>query len=195
MAPYESILITGAETFSTYSGYGGQFTYTGPFTDPNHVDPKNRCSLDIVAIDAIPAGWLPGGAIHQFKPDSIFREICKAYCGFSFETCGDTAGGNSRVPVATGNWGCGAFGGNKQLKTVVQWLAATCAGRKVCYCTFKDASFGDKQKEFVKILSDAKVTVGQMIDIMFDPDYLKNVMDQGTFEYIKSRIPPKNNNV
>ena len=188
MAPYESILITGAETFGTYSGYGGNFTYTGPYTDPNPVDPANRCSVDIVAMDAIPAGWLPGGAIYQFKPDSIFREICKAYCGFSFQTCGDTAGGNSCVPVATGNWGCGAFGGNKQLKTVVQWLAATRVGRKVCYCTFRDASFGEKQTKFVEALRDAKVTVGQVIDIIFDPDFVQNVMDCGTFDYIQSKI-------
>ena len=55
MATDESILITGAEQFSTYSGYGGNFTYTGPYTDDNPVDPDNRCSVSIVAIDAIPA--------------------------------------------------------------------------------------------------------------------------------------------
>lgn len=27
--------------------------------------------------------------------------------------------------VATGNWGCGAFGGDLQLKSIIQWLAAS----------------------------------------------------------------------
>lgn len=27
--------------------------------------------------------------------------------------------------IATGNWGCGAFGGDPELKTIIQWLAAS----------------------------------------------------------------------
>lgn len=29
------------------------------------------------------------------------------------------------VGIATGNWGCGAFGGDPELKTIIQWLAAS----------------------------------------------------------------------
>ena len=41
--------------------------------------------------------------------------------------------------VATGNWGCGSSNGNPQLKALVQWIAASLAGRKVragavCVC-------------------------------------------------------------
>lgn len=32
---------------------------------------------------------------------------------------------HSDVGIATGNWGCGAFGGDPQVKTVIQWLAAS----------------------------------------------------------------------
>ena len=39
--------------------------------------------------------------------------------------------------IATGNWGCGAFGGNAQLKSMVQWAAASCAGTPMLhYYTF-----------------------------------------------------------
>jgi hypothetical protein len=31
--------------------------------------------------------------------------------------------------VATGNWGCGAFGGDPQLKSIIQWMAISAAGR------------------------------------------------------------------
>ncbi|GAQ91316.1 Poly (ADP-ribose) glycohydrolase [Klebsormidium nitens] len=42
--------------------------------------------------------------------------------------------------VATGNWGCGAFGGDVQLKALLQWMAATQAGRpQLLYCSFGDA--------------------------------------------------------
>lgn len=29
------------------------------------------------------------------------------------------------IGIATGNWGCGAFGGDPQLKAVLQWIAAS----------------------------------------------------------------------
>ena len=188
MATDESILITGAEQFSTYSGYGGNFTYTGPYTDDNPVDPDNRCSVSIVAIDAIPAAWLPGGSSYQYAKDAVLREVCKAFCGFSFQVPGDTAGGKSCVPVATGNWGCGAFGGNKELKTVLQWMAGTQAGRKVLYYTFRDQKFCEQQTTFIKAMYDAKVTIGQVMNILLENEFSKKVQDKGTFQYILSKI-------
>ncbi|KAG0590950.1 hypothetical protein KC19_1G138600 [Ceratodon purpureus] len=41
--------------------------------------------------------------------------------------------------IATGNWGCGAFGGNLELKSMLQWLAASQAGRPyVLYFSFQN---------------------------------------------------------
>lgn len=41
--------------------------------------------------------------------------------------------------VATGNWGCGVFGGNLQLKSMLQWLAASQARRPfVLYFSFQN---------------------------------------------------------
>ena len=31
----------------------------------------------------------------------------------------------NNIGVATGNWGCGAFGGDPEVKTIIQWLAAS----------------------------------------------------------------------
>jgi hypothetical protein len=43
------------------------------------------------------------------------------------------------VGIATGNWGCGVFGGNLELKSLLQWLAASQAGRPyVLYFSFKN---------------------------------------------------------
>lgn len=50
------------------------------------------------------------------------REILKAFCGFSFPKA-------SIRKVITGNWGCGAFGGNLRLKFLIQWLACSAVGR------------------------------------------------------------------
>ncbi|XP_014521364.1 poly(ADP-ribose) glycohydrolase 1 isoform X1 [Vigna radiata var. radiata] len=41
------------------------------------------------------------------------------------------------IGVATGNWGCGAFGGDPELKTIIQWLASSQAVRPfIAYYTF-----------------------------------------------------------
>lgn len=29
------------------------------------------------------------------------------------------------IGIATGNWGCGAFGGDPEIKSMIQWLAAS----------------------------------------------------------------------
>ena len=42
-------------------------------------------------------------------------------------------------PVATGNWGCGVFGGDPQLKAMIQWAAVSAAGRpNMMYFPFND---------------------------------------------------------
>lgn len=47
---------------------------------------------------------------------------------------------NTLRPVASGNWGCGAFKGDPQLKALLQWMAVSTNGRpELKYCTFKDA--------------------------------------------------------
>jgi poly(ADP-ribose) glycohydrolase len=30
-----------------------------------------------------------------------------------------------KVGISTGNWGCGAFGGDPEIKSMIQWLAAS----------------------------------------------------------------------
>jgi hypothetical protein len=45
---------------------------------------------------------------------------------------------NSRVVVHTGFWGCGAFGGNRGLMTILQCLAADLAGVDLVFWSFDD---------------------------------------------------------
>ncbi|XP_020105070.1 poly(ADP-ribose) glycohydrolase 1-like isoform X2 [Ananas comosus] len=45
------------------------------------------------------------------------------------------------IGIATGNWGCGAFGGDPEMKSMIQWLAASQALRPfIHYYTFGEAS-------------------------------------------------------
>ena len=61
----------------------------------------------IIAIDAL----VNASGIQQFLNPAFTRDLNKAYIGFSV---------NSNGVVATGNWGCGAFGGDQYLKAFQQ---------------------------------------------------------------------------
>jgi hypothetical protein len=45
--------------------------------------------------------------------------------------------------LATGNWGCGAYGGDPQYKLLLQWLAASYAGRDLIYFPFGDVRMAE----------------------------------------------------
>ena len=65
---------------------------------------------EVVAIDAL----VIRSYSEQFLNHMVERELNKAYCGFL--SPGGTA--EHLSAVATGNWGCGAFGGDLRLKGI-----------------------------------------------------------------------------
>ncbi|KAM6442856.1 poly(ADP-ribose) glycohydrolase isoform 1-T2 [Liasis olivaceus] len=127
----ECLIITGTEQYSEYTGYAETYQWARSHEDDTPRDEWQRRCTEIVAIDAFHFRRF----LDQFTPEKIRRELNKAYCGFS----------RPGVPphhlpaVATGNWGCGAFGGDSRLKALIQILAAAEAGRDVVYFTFGDA--------------------------------------------------------
>jgi len=62
----------------------------------------------LVAIDAI----FFRDKTAQYQMNKVERELFKAYAGF--RPIDDSP--DSRFAIATGNWGCGAFNGDRQLK-------------------------------------------------------------------------------
>jgi poly(ADP-ribose) glycohydrolase len=54
----------------------------------------------------------------------------KAYTGFVYTPEGGTKN------IISGNWGCGCFNGDLQLKLLIQWIAASLAGKKLVHCPF-----------------------------------------------------------
>jgi len=68
----------------------------------------------------------------QLSTKCLQRELNKAYCGFRPDPS------EQLCTVATGNWGCGAFGGNPGVKFLIQLMAASEAKRPIFYFTFDD---------------------------------------------------------
>ncbi len=133
MTPEEAVVMRGAERFAATRGYADTLAYAGPFKDPSHRLGDGSVDVDFVAIDAI--DYRRGDPKAQYRDDAMLREIDKARAGFKRDA--------RNLPVATGNWGCGAFRGDPTLKAVLQWIAASAEGRAVRYCTYGDARVGD----------------------------------------------------
>jgi poly(ADP-ribose) glycohydrolase len=131
----EALLMRGAACFSAHAGYAWEFTWAGPYDDSYDAAGAEagddvRCSTAFVAFDAL---YNPGA--DQFTPPLLVREANKALVAFAADAPGVAPGG----AVATGNWGCGAFRGDLPLKALLQWCAASRAGRDVEYYPFGDA--------------------------------------------------------
>ncbi|OWF39385.1 poly(ADP-ribose) glycohydrolase-like [Mizuhopecten yessoensis] len=132
----ECLIMKGCERFSDYDGYARTFRWKENYEDKTPRDNWGRLCTDVVAIDAL----IFHGTARQFKSHSVVRELDKAYCGFMNPVVKDA----KHLPaVCTGNWGCGAFGGDRQLKALIQLIAAAQAKRDVCYFTFDDKNLRD----------------------------------------------------
>ncbi|XP_064610813.1 poly(ADP-ribose) glycohydrolase-like [Liolophura sinensis] len=179
----ECLIMTGCERYSNYTGYSDSFSWSSDHIDQTERDEWGRRRTEVVAIDAM----VIRNYSDQFKAWCVKREMDKAYCGFY----NPHIPASSRSAVCTGNWGCGAFGGEKQLKALIQLMAAAEAGRDVCYFTFHDVEL---QKELFEIHSflkeDKNHCIGGILKII--SQYYINVCQNcrghpeiSLFEYIR----------
>lgn len=61
--------------------------------------------------------------------------------------------------VATGNWGCGAFNGDKCLKSLLQLMVCCVTKRPLVYYTFGDTKLRDDLFELYEYLAKNKISV------------------------------------
>ncbi|XP_048361497.1 poly(ADP-ribose) glycohydrolase [Sphaerodactylus townsendi] len=154
----ECLIITGSEQYSEYTGYAETYRWARSHEDETPRDEWQRRCTEMVAIDAFHFRRF----LDQFAPEKIRRELNKAYCGFS----------RPGVPpshlsaVATGNWGCGAFGGDSRLKALIQIMAAAEAGRDVAYFTFGDAELMRDIYSMHTFLTEKGQTVGDVYRLL-----------------------------
>ena len=176
----ETLIITGAEQFSSYTGYRHTFEWAGSHTDDTTRDSWGRREVQVVAMDAKSMKQSPES---QFTPELMQRELNKAYCGFySSETtpCGRLAA------VATGNWGCGAFHGDKRLKALLQWLAASAAGRDMVYFTFGDTGLEKDLSILQQELTSCGVCVSDVWRVL--QSYNKETPQPPLYQFVLTQL-------
>jgi poly(ADP-ribose) glycohydrolase len=146
MTDEDCVLIAGALQFAATSGHGSTFEFEGDVAEPA------RAPATMIEIDA-----LQGCAKIQFQEGLVRRDLNKARIGFARANA---------ATVATGFWGCGAFGNDHWLKFLQQWLAASDAGvQRLSFFTF-----GDKRADGLADIVErcASLRVGQLWRIVMD---------------------------
>ena len=180
MSDNDAIGIYNTIQYSNYKGYGYSFTYDGCAID--FKDNKNNKKHRIIAIDAISLRYSYNFFFSSNKTSSqdINRDIHKAYVGFSLANLDNSI----EKTISTGNWGCGAFGGNHELKFIQQWIAASFAGiDRLDYYTFGDkeavlvAKFYDKIKE--KFKTAEKLYNALIMASNYGENYINNLLNYG----------------
>ncbi|OMJ68266.1 hypothetical protein SteCoe_34332 [Stentor coeruleus] len=145
----ETLFFKGTQRFNKTDGYKSSFKFVDDFNESLFLDDYGRNDCYISAIDA---NYYGGNESSQYLQDQIARELHKAYVGFS----GDTYDMINR-DVVSGRWGCGAFGGDENLKFIIQWLAAS-ACQKELYFLLWDMNNPHELQQFINICKRYKVS-------------------------------------
>lgn len=177
LRPNEALFMVGAEQYSSYEGYANTFTWNGDFKDDTPFDGNRRRKCTIVAIDAL--HFMQSS--HQYKEDLILRELNKAYVGFLHPL--ETAAPG----VASGNWGCGAFGGESTLKAVIQLMACTITKRPLVYYTFGDQILRDEVHKIHTFFLENNVTVKTLWNILKN-FHKEKLPGKKLYDYIRTEV-------
>lgn len=92
----------------------------------------------------------------RYTPEEIQQILLTAFTGFLVARLESERLAGETVPVAvhTGFWGCGAFGGNRLLMTILQILAAGMAGLDALVYFTADAAGGNDFQTAVQLLQE-----------------------------------------
>lgn len=180
LEPHEAFAIHGTERYCSYSGYGGSFEMSGPFNDQTPFEDVNhygnacrrrRCVT--VGVDATDYGGDRKGSDRQFSRAHMWRDLLKAFAGFAYGQERDCDNDSGSWPVATGNWGCGVFRGDPELKLLLQWLAASLAGRELIYVLLKrDELLKERLAQLTELMTRLEwhISVQWLIEFLFRRD-------------------------
>merc|ERR1719229_1096564 len=142
----------------------------------------------MVAIDALQMSH----SDDQYSQPLLSRELNKAYIGFE-KSKEEKSGSAPVAAVATGNWGCGAFGGDPHLKALIQLMAASEVGRDVAYFTFGDEGLRDEVDRMYSFLVTKEVKIGKLVHMI--QDFAKKRGQMGTDYQLYDHIQRSVSNV
>ncbi|WP_198016752.1 poly(ADP-ribose) glycohydrolase [Rubidibacter lacunae] len=133
-APTPIIIRSVPRTISidTRQIYGARFARSGDRLIRDSINPIDSPQLSNIL--AIEAPISTGNRI--YTRSEIEKALSTAFSGFRAFILGYTGSFTNPIVLHTSNWGCGAYGGNRQLMISIQIIAASLAGISeiVFYC-------------------------------------------------------------
>ncbi|OAJ41531.1 hypothetical protein BDEG_25110 [Batrachochytrium dendrobatidis JEL423] len=145
----ETLYMIGIERYSNYSGYAQTLGWAGPHIDAVARDEHGRRKREFVAMDALKFNYR--NSEFEYSQRAVSRELGKAYIAFQGSPV-------STIPtssaISTGNWGCGAFNGSLELKSLIQVMAASVASRDIIYLPFNKTEFA---QDLIQILTELRL--------------------------------------
>ncbi len=195
MLPHEAIESVGALQYGKYTGYGGSLQFAGPTILAEEkakapLDEVARRKIRVVALDALP---MPAQEV-QYGEEGISRELIKATAAFAANDADRLPDGSEvaegRLGVATGNWGCGVFAGDPQLKALLQWIACSVSNRpRMVYCSFKDTRV-QRLPEVVAAVKRCGLRVSDLHRLLTSPEFeAAKPWRSGVFDFVLSKLP------
>ena len=124
----------------------------------------------------------------DLKPGNVARELRKAYTAFCSN---QRTSGAPYKDVYTGFWGCGTFGGNVSVKTMVQWCAASKAGvgclRFICSGEEQER-FGRRMEGFVEWLRGLEVRTKELEDVLLGLAVMDVEEGEDALDVVRGRL-------
>lgn len=171
MRPNEAIVICGAEQFSLlrHGTYAFNMKHDGPVKAPC---PRGGAVLAIDAMD-----YRYGSPDLQYQWATMRREMEKCIAAMLIPLCDYGVPVEEAARIATGNWGCGVFGGDLELKFLLQWVACSVADKEMHYFPFDQEVVVQTmlQGKLADRIRDA-MTIGDMLQFL--KSYLPKRMSQ-----------------
>jgi Poly (ADP-ribose) glycohydrolase (PARG), Macro domain fold len=156
--------------------------YGNAFSDAELEDVLSACTpLTPPTISNILALAAPPGGYGIYSYDEIMYIARAAFSGYKaaqFES--QEVGGNRvRTDIHSGFWGCGAFGGNRTLMTILQALAGDLAGVDLKFYAFDETGVGvaEEALDLYSKLLETNTTTEGFIEAVFEQRFLWGVSD------------------
>lgn len=196
LADNEGLLIEGAMPAGICRGFGRGIEWVGCLPDTARQigwQQRTVLVLDALELDEYQAdeenadntaSAVPFPDLH---PEAMDRELNKLFCGLSAV---------SGRKLLTGHWGCGAFGGNSEVKALLQMIAAARANVQLAFYDVPEdgspspsvATFGQKLSDFSESLHRHEVSSGVLYQSLQDLRLTDFKTGEGVFDILRQRL-------
>jgi poly(ADP-ribose) glycohydrolase len=183
------LIVRGAEAMISLKGYGRE-ARLDKVLEPNYNRENTAMSIfsrrTMLFMDALELDMFDREElVPDLLPKHVEREMRKAITALSTNPSGEAR----YTEIFTGLWGCGAFGGDWQIKTIIQWCAAAISGVNLYFICAGDQqqAFAANLEQFALSGLECGWTVGDVLRhlLRLDP---QSSDARNAFAHVKSAV-------